>query len=225
LPRTRTRVARHTPHTVPELAHAHRVAHFRRHTSFTSCGHAALTTSPPTHSPHTGARPAPVVGAPPLIRLAPSVPHVQLPLSLAHAWPHPQRLTLASQRKGSPALSHPSESLANLVRILRVAQCGSKLRVRDLPVVVLVGVLLGDGEDVLVREGQVEGANTQLKLEERKLAGLVQVKLTERRLEQVVPERERNQRSSAAICHCQRQSAIVSDSQSTRRPSDVCTWS
>jgi len=46
-----------------------------------------------------------------------------------------------------------SESLANLVRILRVAQCGSKLRVRDLPVVVLVGVLLGDGEDVLVREG------------------------------------------------------------------------
>jgi hypothetical protein len=94
-----------------------------------------------------------------------------------------------------------------------------------VPVVVLVGVLLGDGEDVLVREGQVERANTQLKLEERKLAGLVQVKLTERRLEQVVPERERNQRSSAAICHCQRQSAIVSDSQSTRRPSDVCTWS
>ena len=90
------------------------------------------------------------------------------------------------------------------MRILRVAQCGSKLRVRDLPVVVLVGVLLGDGEDVLVREGQVERANTQLKLEERKLAGLVQVKLTERRLEQVVPERKRNQRSSAAICHCQR---------------------
>lgn len=105
LPRTRTRVARHTPHTVPELAHAHRVAHFRRHTSFTSCGHAALTTSPPTHSPHTGARPAPVVGAPPLIRLAPSVPHVQLPLSLAHAWPHPQRLSLGSQRRLSSPLS------------------------------------------------------------------------------------------------------------------------
>ena len=67
-------------------------------------------------------------------------------------------------------LSHPSESLANLVRILRVAQCGGKLRVRDFSVVVLVGVLLGDGENVLVREGQVERANAQLKLEERKLA-------------------------------------------------------
>ena len=91
LPRTRTRVARHTPHTLPKLARAHRVAHFRRHTSFTSCGHAALTTSTPTHSPHTGARPAPVVGG--------TAPHPARPERTTRAAPSLSRSCVATPIK------------------------------------------------------------------------------------------------------------------------------
>ena len=102
-------VACHTSHTVPELARAHRVAHFRRHTSFTSCGHAALTTSTHTHSPHT----AHTLSAPGACRRG-TAPHparserttcAAPSLSRSCVWPHPQRLTLGSQRRLSSPLS------------------------------------------------------------------------------------------------------------------------
>ena len=106
---THTSAACHTPHTVPELARAHRVAHFRRHTSFTSCGHAALTTSTHTHSPHT----AHTLSAPGACRRG-TAPHparserttcAAPSLSRSCVWLHPQRLTLGSQRRLSSPLS------------------------------------------------------------------------------------------------------------------------
>lgn len=75
-----------------------------------------------------------------------------------------------------PSIARTSPLFADLMRLLRVTQRRCELLVRNLAIVILVGIRLCNGKNVLVRERQVKRPNPQLELKKGELARLVQLR-------------------------------------------------